>query len=350
MTTVAPAEPRRAATMRDVAAVAGVSLKTVSRVVNGEPGVSPELAKRVTDGVDRLGYRHNLAASSLRRSDRRTATIGLLLGNVSNPFDCALHRAVEDVARQHGSLVLAGSSDSDSRIEHEVLQAFASRKVDGVIAIPARRDHRALLHEHSHGRPVVFVDRPDSTGLADSVVVDNRAGAALGVRHLAGYGHRRIAFVGDRHDLWTAQQRLLGFREVMLGVGLEPDLVHLDVDGSEQACVVVTDLLELPDPPTALFTAQNLLTIGAVMALQQRRAEGADETGAVALVGFDDFPLADLLDPGVTVVAQDVAEMGRRAAELLFDRLSGATHQAELVTTTPRLIMRGSGELGPART
>jgi LacI family transcriptional regulator len=330
--------------MRDVAALAGVSLKTVSRVVNRERGVSGPLSERVDAAVALLGYRHNLAASSLRRSDRRTATIGLLLDDVSNPFDSALQRAVEDVARRHGSLVLAGSTDRDAALEAGVLQAFASRKVDGIIALPAGRDHRALLHEQRVGRPVVFVDRPDSSGLVDSVVVDNVAGAALAVRHLVAHGHRRIALLCDHEDVWTAGQRLRGFREGMLGCGLTPDpaLVRPGVSGSVQARDTVRDLLALADPPTAVFTGQNLLTVGAVDAIR-----GAG--GGVALVGFDDFPVADLLDPAVTVVSQDIAEIGRTAAELLFERLGGSHRPAVTVVTEPRLVVRGSGELpGPA--
>jgi LacI family transcriptional regulator len=330
--------------MRDVAGLAGVSLKTVSRVVNREEGVSPALVERVASAVAMLGYRHNLAASSIRRSNRRTATIGLLLDNVANPFDSALHRAVEEVARAHGSLVLAGSSERDTAIEEEVLGAFASRGVDGLVVVPASSDHRSLLQEHRLGLPVVFADRPDASGQADSVVVDNVLGAGLAVRHLVAHGHRRIALLADRPEVWTAEQRVRGYREALLGAGLpvDPALVRTGLRGSEAARAAVHELLALPDPPTALFAAQNLLTVGAVQAL---RASGA----RLALVGFDDFPLADLLEPGMTVVAQDVGEIGRSAAELLFARIAGATTPPQVLTTQPTLVPRGSGEIpGPA--
>jgi LacI family transcriptional regulator len=330
--------------MRDVAALAGVSLKTVSRVVNREEGVSPALVDRVHAAVSLLGYRHNLAASSIRRTNRRTATIGLLLDNVANPFDSALHRAVEEVARAHGSLVLAGSSERDSDVEEQVLSAFASRGVDGLIVVPASSDHSSLLREHRLGLPVVFADRPDASGRADSVVVDNVTGAGLAVRHLVAHGHRRIALLCDRPEVWTAEQRVRGYREALLGLGLRPDpeLVCTGLRGSAAARAAVAELLALPDPPTALFTAQNLLTVGAVQAL---RATGA----RLALVGFDDFPLADLLDPGVTVVAQDVAAIGRHAADLLFSRIAGSTTPPQVLTTAATLVARGSGEIpGPA--
>src|SRR2546430_12260589 len=146
--------------MRDVAAVAKVSIKTVSRVVNGESGVSPRLAKRVIAASQRLNYRRNLTASSLRRSDGRSATIGVVLEDVANPFSSALHRAIEDVAVERGVLVLAGSSDEDENRERRLISAFASRRVDGLVIQPATHDHSFLISERKAGTAIVFVDRP----------------------------------------------------------------------------------------------------------------------------------------------------------------------------------------------
>lgn len=330
--------------MRDVAAVAGVSLKTVSRVVNRETGVSGELAERVIDAVQLLGYRHNLAASSLRRTDGKTATIGLLLEDVANPYFSALHRAVEDVARRHGSLVFAASSDDDPARERELLHALASRKVDGLIAVPAGQDHAALLHEQRLGTPVVFVDRPDLSGIADSVTVDNRAGAECAVRHLQAHGHRRIAYLGDRRDIWTAIQRHLGYREALLagGLTLAPELVQHDIRNIAEAEVAATRMLALDEPPSAFFSAQNLITIGTLRALRRTGL-----TGTVALVGFDDVLLSDLLQPGITVMSQDVNRIGSEAAELLFRRIAGGDGPPQHVVTTTTLIARGSGEIAP---
>jgi len=327
--------------MRDVAALANVSIKTVSRVVNQEPGVSPELVHRVLDAVTLLEYRHNLTASSLRRADKKTATIGLLLEDVSNPFSAALFRAVAEVARRRGTLVFGGSSDEDPDRERELLFALASRRVDGLIAVPAGRDHSGLLHEQRFGRPMVFVDRPANQD-ADSVTVDNRVGARRAVRHLAAHGHRRIAFLGDLHTIWTAAERHLGYIEGLAaeGVPLDPGLVRFDVgsiDAGEDAALA---LLAKAEPPTALFTGQNLITIGAIRALQRQGVQHR-----VALVGFDDVLLADLLDPPVTVVAQDPTALGRTAAELLFARLDGDRGPPQHVVVPTRLIPRGSGEI-----
>lgn len=331
--------------MRDVAALAGVSLKTVSRVINREPGVSAELAERVWQAVELLDYRHNTAASGLRRTDRRTATIGLLLEDVANPFASAIHRAVEDVARARATLVFAGSSDGDPRRELELVRGLASRQVDGLIVMAAGRDHRELLNERRLGLPMVFVDRLASAPDVDSVTSDNRGGVQAGVGHLARHGHRRIAFLGDLRTIWTAEQRYLGYLEGLAtyGVRLSEDLVRRDLRSIEAAEAAANALLDLAEPPTAFFGGQNLLTIGVVRALQQRGLQRR-----VALIGFDDFTVADLLDPPASVIAQDPAAIGRAAAARLFARLDGDESSAEHVQIPTRLIARGSGEIPPA--
>ena len=331
--------------MHDVAALAGVSLKTVSRVVNQAPNVAPDLVTRVLDAIRLLDYRPNLTASSLRRADRKTAAIGLLLEDVANPFDSALHRAVEDVARQRGTLVFAGSSDEDADRERELLLALVARRVDGLIAVPVGDNDGGLLREQRLGRPMVFVDRPVASGDADTVTVDNRAGAQQAVRHLAAHGHRRIAFLGDLRSIWTAAERHLGYLEGLAaaGIPLDPLLVRQDIHGIEAAGQATLELLASAEPPTALFTGQNLITIGAIHALQRLGLQHQ-----VALIGFDDVLLADLLDPRVSVIAQDPAVLGRTAAELLFARLDGDGAPPRHIVVPTRLVPRGSGEL-PAR-
>jgi LacI family transcriptional regulator len=328
--------------MKDVAAVAGVSLKTVSRVVNRERGVSAELVVKVRDAVDLLGYRHNLTASSLRRSDQKTATIGLLLEDVANPFSSALHRAIEDVSAGRGTLVFAGSSDEDPAREAEVLRAFAGRRVDGLIVVPASQDLAGFALERRLGKPIVFVDRRAALQGVDSVTVDNRVGIAGAVAHLAAYGHARIAYLGDLSTIWTAAERYLGYVEGLTAerIRLDPALVRQDVHGVDEAETAVLELLDAADPPSALLTGQNLITVGAIRALQRRGLQHR-----VAVVGFDDFPVADLLDPGVTVVAQDAAALGRTAAELLFARLDGDRSPPRHVVVPTRLVPRGSGEI-----
>lgn len=330
--------------MREVAALAKVSIKTVSRVVNGETGVSPQLAKRVIAATERLNYRHNMTASSLRRSDGRSATIGVVLEDVSNPFSSALHRSIEDIAVKRGVLVLAGSSDEDEERERMLVSAFASRRVDGLIIQPSSHDHSYLLAERRAGTAIVFVDRPPAFFDADTVLTDNVAGARRAIRHLLEHGHRRIGYLGDLRTIATAAERYQGYIEELSShkVKLDETLVKLDLRGVEKGEAAVEDLLGRRNPPTALFTAQNLITIGAFRALRRRGLHKK-----IALIGFDDILLADLLEPGITVIAQDPAGIGRTAAEVLFRRLDGNRSASEHLIVRTQMIARGSGELRP---
>ena len=322
-------------TMNDVARSAGVSLKTVSRVVNGEPTVAPDLAARVRAAVETLDYRPHLGASMLRRNDRRTRTIGVLLEDVSDPFSAALHRAVEDEARSRGVQVLIGSLDQDPQRERELATVFAQRRTDGLILAPTGND---LRHLAAHtGMPIVFVDRTATGVDGDTVVSTNVSGAAGAVRHLIAQGHRRIAYLGDHRRLPTARDRHRGYLRA-LGDRSGPAVHDLhDPTAAERATI---GLLRAAEPPTAIFAAQNPATIGAVRALRRLGRQRS-----VALVGFDDFPLADLLDPAVTVVAQDPARMGRTAAEALFERIDGYDGPVREIRIPTTLIPRGSGEL-----
>ena len=331
-------------TMRDVAALAGVSVKTVSRVINREAGVSPAVTARVLASVERLDYRHNLTASSLRRADGKSATIGLVLEDVANPFSSTLHRAIENVALERGVLVLAGSSDEDETRERMLISAFAARRVDGLVLVPSGRDHAYLTNERKSGTAMVFVDRPPRFLDADSVVTDNLAGAREGVRHLVAGGHRRIGYLGDLQTIATATLRHQGYLGELASKSIAPDpaLVRLDLHGIESAEAAATEILSGHNPPTALFTGQNLLTVGAYRVLRR-----LDLHHSVALVGFDDILLADLLEPGITVIAQDPATMGRTAAEILFRRLDGDRSPSVHEVIPTQLISRGSGEIRP---
>ena len=331
-------------TMRDVARAAGVSPMTVSRVVNGEPAVLPDTVARVEHAIRTLGYQRNEAARRLRSRGQPTQTIGLLVDDLASPFFAALAAAVEDAARQHSSLVLIGSSRDSLRREREVIAAFCARQADGLIVVPAQGSHRFLHDELARGTKVVCVDRAAGRLPVDTVVVDNRAAAHRAVRHLLDQGHRRIAYLGDREDIWTVRERHEGFRDALREIGTDPDpaLVRHGLRSRAEATRQAAELLGLADPPTALFTATALITMGTIEALGGR-------DGGVALVGFDDFALADKLSPPVTVVAQDPALLGATAAQLLFARIGGDSSPPREVVLTTRLVIRGSGEIPPAR-
>ncbi len=333
-------------TIRDVAALAGTSLKTVSRVVNGEAGVSDELSLRVRSAIDRLGYRHNLTASNLRRSGGKTRSVGMLVSNVSNPLDAAVHHTIEEMASRRGVAVLASSLDEDPARERQLVEAFAERRVDGLIMMPASHDHSYLVEERRMGMSIVFVDRPPAFFDADSVLVDNRYGTSRGVKHLMAHGHRRIAFLGDRRSIVTAAERFGGYVDALeaADIAVDPELVRRDIFDSEHAHAATLELLALDEPPTAIYAAQNLVTMGVVRGLRS-----AGKHHDTALVGFDDVPMFDLLEPGITVLAQDPDAIGRQAAATLFARLDGdrAPTHSYIVATT--MIRRGSGEIPPPR-
>jgi LacI family transcriptional regulator len=335
----------RRATMKQVAALAGVSLSTVSRVVNGDPAVSADLAVRVHDAVVALGYRHNVSASALRRADRQSASIGVIVEDVSNPFFSAVQRGIEEVARERGVLTFAGSSDEQPERERELAEAFGARGVDGLIIAPAATDHSFLLRDRAAGMALVFVDRPGRFIDADAVLTDNAGGAARAVAHLIASGHRRIGFLGDRPAIHTAAERLRGYQEAHArhGLEVEPALVRHTLTRGSDAYAATRELLAGAAPPTAIFTSQNLITIDAVRAIHEL---GLQHT--IALVGFDDVALADVVQPGLTVIAQAPVELGRQAAELMFARLDGDQRPSRETVLQPTLVARGSGELpGP---
>jgi len=331
--------------MVHVAARAGVSLKTVSRVVNGEAGVAEATIAQVQAAIEELGFRRNEGASHLRRGST-TTSLGLVLMDVADPFYSTLTRAVEEVALRHRFLVLAGSSDEDVARERELALSLCSRRVDGLLVVPAGTDQTYLQAEILAGTPVVFVDRPGVGVQADAVLVDNAGGTRHAVEHLAGHGHRQIGFLGDNPAIYTAQERLRGYREGMAAATGRPADERLIDMGPHSALSVGAALDRLRSgarPVTALVTGNNRITVLVLRAL------AVIKRWRPALVGFDDVELADLLRPGVTVIEQDASALGHHAAELLFSRIAGDTRPAQRIVLPVRLIARGSGEMKARR-
>lgn len=337
-----------AVTLRDVAALAGVGIKTVSRVVNNEPGVSPATAEKVRRATAQLGYRADLAAASLRRGDRRTRSIGLLIPSVDNPFAGAVHRGIETVAGDRQVVVLSVSTDDDPEREKRLVGALLQRRVDGLIIAPSPAEQSYLAEELGTHTPVVFIDRHPRGFDADTVTSDNAAGIARATQHLLDRGHRRIAYLGDDVAIGTSRTRFDAFRHTMTEAGLPVDerlvaLVRADPSPGGRSAQHTSRLLTEDPAATALLSAQNEATEGALHAL---RALGPDQR--VALVSFDDLPLADLLDPPLTAVAQNPVQIGELAAQRLFGRIDGTiTGPAQAVVVETTLRIRGSGEIEP---
>ena len=331
--------------MKEVASLAGVSVSTVSRVLNRDRTVRPERVARVLDAVQLLGFRRDDVASTLRRATGGSVSIGLVVEDVGNPFFSAVHRGVEDVARARGVSTLAGRELRRGRRAG----AQAGRRLLG----PARRradhrtageDHGYLRREQAAGMALVFLDRPPRFLDVDAVLSDNLGGVAGGVAHLIAAGHRRIGYLGGREPIHTAVERLAGFPPELArhGIAENPRHIRRNLHDDGDAHAAARQLLQEPDPPTALLSAQNLLTMGAIGALHDLRLQDA-----VAHVGFDDLPLAEFLDPGLTVVAQNPRGLGQAAAERLFSRLDGNDRPFEQLILPTTLIARGSGQIAP---
>jgi LacI family transcriptional regulator len=335
--------PRVRATIRDVAALAGVGTKTVSRVINDEANVSPRTRERVQRAVLALNFKPNQGAGALRRGDRKTLTLGLLLDAVDNPFSAAINRAVETVAYGRDTAVVAASSDNDAHRERAMVDAFTRRRVDGLILNPTTEDQGYLHVEREQGTPLVFVDRPPTGLLADAVITNNYEAAIEATRHLISHGHRRIGHLGNEPAISIARGRQRGFIDAVAAAGLaEAALQANGLTTEQESYSALHGLMHLDNPPSALFTSHYRATLGAIRALHDLQL-----AERIALIGFDDIALADMVRPGITVMAPDPTRLGTIAAERIFARLDGDTSPVHTVVVAAKLIPRGSGEIPP---
>jgi LacI family transcriptional regulator len=344
-----PAESRprvptgtRSPTMRDVALHAGVALKTVSRYVNGETNIDPVLADRIGAAIARLGYRRNLAAASIRPG-RTGKMLGLIISDLANPYYSALSRAIEVYARDYGYLLTIASSDEEGTRHDQLLDRLLGQQVDGLIVVPPRRPGRAWSQLTPPIPPVVFLDRPVDFDGADTVLADNAAGARAATCELRAHGAVNVAFVGDSPEIYTIAERLRGYREAHRDAGIRyrEELVLTGAHDREQAAGIVAELLR-GSAADAVFAANNRAAVGALEAFREAGRR-------LPLIGFDDFEAACLMSPQVSVVSQDIAAMGRTAAEIVISRIRGADmpHATHVVPT--RLVLRGSERPATAR-
>ena len=331
-------------TMRDVADRAGVGLATVSRVVNGLGSVRPATAERVRAAILELGFQRNEVARALRPG-QHSQTVGLLLGDLTNPFYATLAKAAVAVAGAARFAVVLSTVDEDPEVERQAIRELVGRRVAGLVIVPDQGDYRFLREETGRrALPVVFVDRPSTGAEADTVVLDNEGGGRMATAHLLARGHRRVAVL-VAPSYYTTGRRLRGYRRAMRDSGAAVDerlVVGLRHGTPEEAEAATRSLLDLADPPTAVFCTTGFLAEGAVRAL-------GPASRSVALVGFDDFPLADLLPVPLTVVATDPERLAETATELLLARIAGSASAPVRIVLPVRLVTRGSGEIAPPR-
>ncbi|MFC9509445.1 LacI family DNA-binding transcriptional regulator [Streptomyces sp. NPDC057002] len=336
----------RRPTLADVAREVGVSAKTVSRVLNEDGPASAETREQVLAAVAKLGFQPNLMARNIRVGGPDT-TIGLVIPDLANPFFGAVARSIEDTVRDRGLTLLMGSSADDPDRERSLTDKFLARRVSILMVVPSvGADHSHLKTHRAAGLPVVFIDRPGAGLATDSVVSSNRDGSHEGVAHLIAHGHRRIGFIGDLPTkLYTRRERLAGYRSALQEADLPYDRSLVASAHDQQGAEATTSkLLDLADPPTALFAGNNIMALGIVAELARSKRKD------VAVVAFDDVSLAEALEPALTVVAQDPEEIGRTVATTALTRLDGDRSRARTITVPTRLIVRGSGEQPAAGT
>ena len=322
-------------TMNDVAREARVGLKTVSRYVNGQTNIDPTLAGRISDAIVALGYRRNLAAASIRPG-WTSRVLGLIISDLANPYYSVLTRSIETYAREKGYLLISASSDEDGARHDQLVDRLLEQRVDGIFIVPPRKGGRSWNSVPLPIPPLVFLDRPVDFAEGDVILADNAGGARTATNALLDSGASRVAFVGDDLSIYTMRERFEGYSAALEDRGLSVDdsLVFTDAHSGEQAAQSVRTLLQNSDAD-AVFAANNRASVGALLAFRE-------EGRRLRLIGFDEFEAAELSEPAVSVVSQDIVEMGRRAAELLIGRLSGETSPTDTHTLPTTLVLRGS--------
>lgn len=322
----------------DVARKAGVGAATVSRVINGGQNVSSKTMAAVQKAIDELGYHPNQAARSLKGA--RTKTIGLIVPSVADPFFSTAAAAIQDVARAHGTLVLLAASDNQPEREREQITTLIQRRIDGLILAPSDAADAEMFEQA--GFPVVCFDRPLPNSSTPTVLGDNYGGAKAATEHLVRSGYQRILCMGGDRELFTSQARVRGHRDVVRSAGL-PYLAEFKVQDYASAEEAIQRHLRSAEGIDAIFSIKNEITVNVYKIL--RRLNVAIPR-SVALMGYDDFELADALEPPISVVRQPVVSIATRAAEMLFAALENGEQKRQTVTLKVELVHRGScGEL-----
>lgn len=322
--------------IKDVAAAAGVSTATVSRVLSDHPHVRAHLRDRVLAAVAELEYRPNLLARSLRA--RQTNTIGLILPDIRNPFFASISRAVEDIAYEHGMTVILCNTDENPEREALYLEVMRAEQVSGVILSSTQRIAR--LADLNLDVPLVLVDRAFKNSDVDAVLLDNMSAAAELTTHLLERGYRRIAaLIGDTNT--TGRERQRGYEAALREYGLAPlqSLIKIVRPRIDTGCAAAIELLEAAQPPDAILAGNSLLTAGVLQAIRKRNLRIPQD---VAVVGFDEPLWASLVEPAITTMAQPTDDIGKTATELLLQRIAEPQRPARKVILQGELHVRAS--------
>ncbi len=325
-------------TIAEVARKAGVSVSTVSHVLNKTRYVSPEKVQRVNDVIAAVGYTPNSLARSLKLAS--TGTVGLVISAISNPYFSDIICAVESECWRRELTVFLSDSEDDPDKELAIIQQLHQRRVDGIILAPSAEPQRSLAYLVEKALPCVLVDRM-SDARFDQVGVDNAAAVSELVEHVASFGHRRIGFIAGQPGFTTTLERIDAFKAAMTGLGLVVPNAYLSTGngGTIEAAASAHNFLALATPPTAIIAGNNLAMIGIMRAVRER---GLRVPADLSVLGIDDFEWADYFQPRLTLMAQPCAELGRRASDLLVERIGAPTGLRHTVRLSPSLRVRES--------
>jgi LacI family transcriptional regulator, galactose operon repressor len=328
-------------TIKDVARLSGVSSMTVSRVINGSERVSLETRQRVESAIAELGYVPSRLARGLIR--QKTGTLALIVPDVANPFFTLIVRGAEDVARRAGYRMILADTRADLTIERDVIEEMLAHRVEGIMIAPVSdRSKGHLQRLATYGVEFVLIDRTVSGIESDVVTGDNVGGARRLVEHLISLGHRRIGFITESDEVSTARDRRQAYEAALAAAGLsyDPSLIVRSTVDPPGGFEGMRRLLELDEPPTAVFTVNNLVALGAIEAVRAHELEVPDD---IALVCFDDIEYASRLYPFLTVMAQPAETLGTLGTQLLLERIEGrAPEQPRVVVLPAQFVVRRS--------
>ncbi len=329
------------ANMKDIAKLAGVSVVTVSRVVNNSSNVGDETRKKVQQAIKELKYKPNRVAKRLRSTVSSGNLLGVLIPDIKNPFYVDVLNGIEEIAYKNNYALIMCNFNQDEEKQSKYIDILLSEAVDGMIVAPVKTDDQKIINVIQSGLPIVCVDRGLKDVDVDVVLVDNKRGAFLAVEHIIKSGYKRIAYISGKRDIPSSLQREEGYLEALkkYDIAVDSSLIKYGDSSHASGVTLSGDLLDLPNPPDAIFTGNNLITLGALETINKREIKIPQE---VAIVGFDDMYWSNSFNPPLTAVRQPAHEIGKRAIELLIQRIEDPHKSTVQMILNADLILRKS--------
>lgn len=329
------------ANMKDIAKLAGVSVVTVSRVVNDSSNVGDETRKKVQQAIKELKYKPNRVAKRLRSTVSSGNLLGVLIPDIKNPFYVDVLNGIEEIAYKNNYALIMCNFNQDEEKQSRYIDILLSEAVDGMIVAPVKTDDQKIINVIQSGLPIVCVDRGLKDVDVDVVLVDNKRGAFLAVEHIIKSGYKRIAYISGKRDIPSSLQREEGYLEALkkYDIAVDSSLIKYGDSSHASGVTLSGDLLDLPNPPDAIFTGNNLITLGALETINKREIKIPQE---VAIVGFDDMYWSNSFNPPLTAVRQPAHEIGKRAIELLIQRIEDPHKSTVQMILNADLIQRKS--------